>query len=49
MTIDTATNTFIGQVAAGVDPRWMARGPGGKYMYVSNTGSSSVSLLALAH
>ena len=49
MTVDTTTNTVTGLVASGNDPRWIGSDPGGGYVFVSNTGSASVSMLTLAH
>ncbi|PZG57030.1 hypothetical protein C1I98_00615 [Spongiactinospora gelatinilytica] len=46
---DTRTNAVLGEVAVGDDPRYTASGPGGRFLYLTNTGSHSVSVLTLAH
>ncbi|MEV0675159.1 hypothetical protein AB0I60_01415 [Actinosynnema sp. NPDC050436] len=46
-TFDTRTNQVLGEVAAGVDPHWSAPGSGHRYVLVANSGSSTVSVVAL--
>ncbi|MDN3351237.1 hypothetical protein [Actinomadura sp. DC4] len=46
--IDTATNTVIGTIPVGANPRGVAISPGGTRVYVANFGSTTVSVIDTA-
>ena len=48
MVIDAASNTVIGMVPVGVQPRGVAVNPDGDLLYVANSGSNSVSVIDAA-